>query len=190
MSEALSPEEKRRKIKEEKRELAEWYESQRLYLRSIKLYMEADAKKEAERVRVKMIKEYRAKAREFEEKNQLDQAANLYYIIGDNVKVRELKEKDPSIVIYYEYLSGDRRINDIVGELPEGELKDLDSYFFEPNKERTEEVEAAPTKSEEPQTKEEVSMGINFCPFCGKDLRRFGADLKFCPYCGKRLSAQ
>lgn len=183
MAKELSPEEKRRKIREEKKELAAWYESQKLYLRSIKLYKEAEENAEAERVRDKMIREYREKAREYERDNQLAQAANLYYIIGDNVKVKELKEKDPSIVIYYEYLSGERQINDILGELPGSTAEDLQSHFFQPNRPRTEE---APQEE-----KEEVSLPeekINFCPYCGKDLRRFSSRVRFCPYCGGKLS--
>ena len=180
MAEALSPEEKRKKIKEEKKELAAWYESQRLYLRSIKLYKEAEETDEAERVRNKMIKEYREKAREYEKSNQLAQAANLYYIIGDNVKVRELKEKDPSIVIYYEYLSGERRISDVLGELPGDSAEEIESHFFQPNRPRVEEVQ---------EREEESPAGddINFCPYCGKDLRRFSG-VRFCPYCGGKLS--
>ena len=181
MAEVLSPEEKKKKIKEEKRELAAWYESQRLYLRSIKLYKEADETDEAERVRNKMIKEYREKAREYERSNQLAQAANLYYIIGDNVKVRELKEKDPSIVIYYEYLSGERQISDILGELPGDSTEEVQSHFFQPNRPRVEEVQ------QEEKEEEATSDDINFCPFCGKNLRKFSG-VRFCPYCGGRLS--
>lgn len=174
MAEVLSPEEKRKKIREEKKELAAWYESQRLYLRSIKLYKEAEESGEAERVRKKMIREYREKAMEYERNNQLAQAANLYYIIGDNVKVRELKERDPSIIIYYEYLSGERQISDILGEPPGEETANLESHFFQPNRPRVEEAE--------PEGEE-----ISFCPFCGKDLRRF-SKARFCPYCGGKLS--
>ncbi|MGA1820890.1 MAG: hypothetical protein ACMUIG_00020 [Thermoplasmatota archaeon] len=188
-------------IKRDKVNQAKWYESLNLYTEALRIYTSINDKENEERVRKKMVDGYSRKAVELEKMGRYQDAANLFYLIGDSESVGRMKEMDPNLVILYDEKSGGlaQLAENIYSRAP-GDLEDRS--FFKPN-------ERDDTRPEPPEVEPHVAemviedgvvkgkngmkvkmpkgnRSVRFCPYCGESLIT-KKEPKFCPYCGEEL---
>lgn len=188
-------------IKRDKISQAQWYESLNLYSEALRIYTSIDDRENEERVKGKMAADYSRKAMELEKKGRYQDAANLFYLIGDNESVGRMKEKDPNLMILYDEKSGG--LAQLAGNIYSRSPGDVeDRSFFKPNERDDPNVEVPEV---EPHVAEMViedgvvkgkngikvkmpkaNRNVRFCPYCGESLIT-KKEPKFCPYCGEEL---
>jgi hypothetical protein len=170
--------EREEKIRKDRIESAKRYESLRLYEDAVKYYTMAGELEEAERVRGIMEKLYLKKAKEFEAKGGMDEAAHLYDILkmkedaarcrsqSTIPKMPQIDDEEPTSGA----IAAFRPMND-----PSIAITDPDqSPYIAAGQEHAQEVPVKKPK--------EKQKAFSVCPYCGEDI-----DLpkppKFCPYC-------
>lgn len=184
-------------LRNDKRRQAEWYESLNLYAEAMKVFESIQDQENIVRLREKMRKEYGKNARSLEDNGRFQDAANLYYLIGDNSGVRRMKELKPDLVILYDSENGGlAKLASTLDEIgPDDDGEDL---FSKPNVEEDGgEMEEKPKKRDipikKPAKKKEILIPtasekrIRFCPYCGEELTT-KKEPRFCPFCGEDIS--
>jgi tetratricopeptide (TPR) repeat protein len=188
-------------LKNDRRRQAEWYESLNLYAEAMRIYESIRDSENIERLKEKMRTEYGKNANILEKQGRFQDAANLYYLIGDHHSVGRMKELDPNLVILYD--SEGEGLAKLAGSLDDLSQRGGDvDLFSEPNKEEEEDPAEAepkedipkkeipikkPAKRKEIQVPASREKRIRFCPYCGEELST-RKEPRFCPYCGEDLS--
>lgn len=184
-------------LKKDRKKQAEWYESLHLYAEALRVYEDIHDMDNIRRLREKMRGEYGLNASNLEKQGRYQDAANLYYLIGDLNSVARMKKLKPNIVILYDSEGGG--LAKLASELDTKEGPSQGEDLFEKMNDEDEEGSTPQTESDPSQKKEEgvvgkkgvpVKMPKNrrkkFCPYCGEEIST-KKEPKFCPYCGEDL---
>ncbi len=189
------------KLIEDRKGQAKWYESLNLYAEAMKIYNDIKDEENIHRLSIKMKNEYGKTAQKLENTTKYQEAANLYYLIGDLDSVARMKKKKPDLVIIYDEEEGGlaQIAKDMMDKTPA--LED-DRYFEKPNPADEFEVnEDGEEIDPENGDKELTPMGrrgiqvkmpknmkkMRFCPYCGERVNTKKSP-KFCPFCGEELA--
>lgn len=191
----------------DRRDQAKWYESLNLYAEAMKIYRSINDEENINRLSIKMNEEYAKNAQEMEKKGKFQEAANLYYLIGDKEGLGRMKKLKPDLVIVYDEEGGGlaqvvQKLGSSDDEVPG------DEYFTRPNpaddfEMRTDEngnvtevkdVQKGPDEDITPMGRKGVSIKMpksmkkmRFCPYCGERINTKNPP-KFCPFCGDELA--
>ena len=192
----------------DRRNQAKWYESLNLYAEAMKIYRSINDEKNINRLSIKMNEEYAKNAKELEKKGKFQEAANLYYLIGDKEGLGKMKNLKPDLVIIYDEEGGG--LSQIVQKLGSSD-DDVtgDDYFTRPNPTDDFEMESdengnvkVKKENDQKRSDEDVTpMGrkgvsvrmpksmkkMRFCPYCGERINTKSSP-KFCPFCGDELA--
>jgi len=204
MSDEEELKEREKTFIDDRRNQATWYESLNLYAEAMKIYKAIDDKENIDRLSVKMNEEYTLNARKLERMGKFQEAANLYFLIGDKDGVGRMKKMKPDLVIVYDEDGGGlAQIAKGLGP-SEGDTVD-EKYFTKPNPthegregegeaiSEAEPIEAVdddvtPMGRKGVQVKMPVGVKkMRFCPYCGERINTKKSP-KFCPFCGDELS--
>ncbi|MEA3557748.1 MAG: hypothetical protein U9R75_00680 [Candidatus Thermoplasmatota archaeon] len=193
----------------DRRQQGKWYESLNLYAEAMSVYRAIKDTENINRLQQKMKEEYGKQAGKLEKIGEIQQAANLYYLIGDHVSVGRLKKVKPDLVIIYDREG--EGLSKIAADLETGkDAADPNIFFSKQNisgdfemkidehGDVVDEEERTPdrpdnVKKEVVGSKElPVKMPKNkkkmrFCPYCGERINT-KKEPKFCPFCGDELA--
>ncbi|MBN1390154.1 MAG: hypothetical protein JXA22_05885 [Candidatus Thermoplasmatota archaeon] len=198
--------ERERTFLEDRRDQAAWYESLNLYAEAMKIYRAIKDDENIQRLTAKMKEGYSSNARKMERLGKFQEAANLYYLIGDMDGIGRMKKLKPDLVIVYDEEEGGlatiaKRLGTTDSET------DSERYFMKPNPSEEGGVTAITrglvepddvgTKKEDDQTPMgrkgvpvKIPIGVKkmrFCPYCGERINTKN-DPRFCPFCGDELA--
>lgn len=192
--------EREQTLKADRRKQAQWYESLNLYAEALKIYEDIHDTDNINRLREKMRGEYSLNAKKLEKQGRYQDAANLYYLIGDLNSVSRMKKLKPDLVILYDSEGGG--LAKLASGLGSRDIEaEQDDYFERMNEEDEEgsSDEVSVKKSAE-GVKEGISSGRKgipvkmpknrkkrFCPYCGEEITT-RKEPRFCPYCGEDLN--
>jgi hypothetical protein len=179
-------------LRMDKIEQAKWYESLNLLAEALKIFKSVGDTDNEMRLKRKMVAQYGKKASELESGGRYQDAANLYYLIGETEAVDRMKKYDPDLVIMYDEDAGG------IAQLASyiyagGETVAEGDSFFKPNvnlnasedsviddmKESDAEKKSLPVKMPRKNP-------MRFCPYCGESILT-KKEPSFCPYCGEEL---
>jgi predicted RNA-binding Zn-ribbon protein involved in translation (DUF1610 family) len=177
-------------------EQARWYESLNLFGEAMRIYRSIKDEENIERLRNRIASDYRKKASDMEKAGRFQDAANLFFIIGDNDSVLRMKGKDPSLVILYDEKAGG--ISQLGTDLDLGKDEEEDRFFKRPNEEPEAQKAPVPGPSgpSEGGAAQSGRTGLvvrmpkksanRFCPYCGEGILT-KKEAKFCPSCGEEI---
>ncbi|MFO8050166.1 MAG: zinc ribbon domain-containing protein [Thermoplasmatota archaeon] len=185
--------ERQEKFLKDRRDQAKWYESLNLYPEALKIYRSIEDTVNIDRLEKKMGAEYGREALRLEKEGNIQQAANLYYLIGDHASVGRLKSQQPDLVIYYDEEKGGLARMDT-------DTDDADGFFEKQNipddvenvdNEKSTVFENSDKEKRIKKRKVPVKMPKNpkkmrFCPYCGERIST-KKEPRFCPFCGDEL---
>ena len=197
----LSPEERARKLQEDRLNIAKRYEEMHLYDEAIKYYKKLGLLTDVARVVNIKNEIYLTKAREFELKGKYEDAARLY----ENLKMEEDFERVKRLMgeegMESEPLgegSGQDSILDIppgdvvtkndresATKIPNGNELESDLELKQTHTELQEQPEGSVEISEETDTKSSKKI-FKICPYCGEELN-LPKKPNFCPYCQEKF---
>jgi hypothetical protein len=193
----------------DRRQQAKWYESLNLYAEALRIYKAIKDTENISRLQQKMKEEYGKQAGKLEKTGEIQQAANLYYLIGDLVSVGRLKKIKPDLVIIYDREG--EGLAKIATDLETGkDITDPNTFFskqnvsddFEMNIDEYDTIikegEQTPDISDNIEKEVVGSKGVpvrmpknkkkmRFCPYCGERITT-KRESKFCPFCGDELA--
>ncbi|MBN1539877.1 MAG: zinc ribbon domain-containing protein [Candidatus Thermoplasmatota archaeon] len=199
--------ERKKALIEDRRSQAAWYESLHLYAEAMKIYRAIEDDGNIQRLTMKMKEEYSGNAGKMERSGKFQEAANLYYLLGDKDGVERMKKFKPDLVILYDEEEGGLA-KIAMGLGPTETDTDGEMFFRRPNpSERTTREERQEDQKGtigEAETSEEIDLtpmgrkGISvkmplgvkkmrFCPYCGERINT-KKNPKFCPFCGDELA--
>lgn len=195
--------ERQEAYKNDRKDQAKWYESLNLYAEALRIYRSIEDQGNIRRLEDKMKAEYGKEAVKLEGQGSFQQAANLYYLIGDHASVGRLKKMKPELVIIYDEEGGgiadvasgigmdDERVDDDPGlftkQNEEFEI-DTDDVQMKDEVDRTPEEKQAPIIGRKgvPIKMPKNHKKMRFCPYCGERIST-RKEPKFCPFCGDEL---
>lgn len=204
MSDEKELKEREKAYLSDRRDQAKWYESLNLYAEAMKIYRNINDEENIKRLSIKMNEEYAKNAMEMEKKGKFQEAANLYYLIGDKEGVGRMKKLKPDLIIVYDEEGGG--LSQVVQKLGSSDEEvSGDEYFSKPNPGDDFEVESdenGDVKVVGGESEEDVTpMGrkgvavkmpksmkkMRFCPYCGERINTKKVP-QFCPFCGEELA--
>ncbi|MGA1866810.1 MAG: hypothetical protein ACMUFK_05015 [Thermoplasmatota archaeon] len=201
------PIDRRKTLIEDRRSQAAWYESLHLYAEAMKIYRVIKDIDNIKRLTSKMKEEYSGNASKMERAGKFQEAANLYYLLGDKDGVERMKKLKPDLVILYDDEKGGLAKIAMGLGTTETEM-DGDMFFRRPNPSERTAVEERPEGQKEiagdAETEEDSDLtpmgrkGISvkmpvgvkkmrFCPYCGERINTKKTP-KYCPFCGDELT--
>jgi hypothetical protein len=192
----------------DRRNQAKWYESLNLYAEAMKIYRSIKDDENIKRLSAKMAGEYTKNAVELEKTGKFQDAANLYYLIGDMEGVGRMKKQKPDLVIIYDESGGG--LAQVAKELGSTESDESgEEYFSRMNPGDDFEMEEdengtvremleidieSPDEGVTPMGRKGVPVKMpksvkkmRFCPYCGERINT-KKNPKFCPFCGDELA--
>lgn len=179
-------------LKKDRRKQAEWYEKLNLFAESLRIYESIDDRDNVQRIKRKMNASYGTKASELESQGRYQEAANLYYLIGDHASVGRMKKIMPDLLIIYD--SEGEGIRRLASNLDDRKVDSNIDHFMKPNPGSGEEIEEENPKGpgvvigkKGVPVKIPKSKRKKFCPYCGEDIQTRKEPV-FCPYCGEELA--
>jgi len=113
---------------QDRRNQAKWYESLNLYAEAMKIYKSIKDEDNIQRLSSKMSTEYTKNALQLEKMGKFQEAANLYYLIGDLEGVGRMKKLKPDLVIIYDETGGG--LAQVAKELGSTETDETGEEYF------------------------------------------------------------
>jgi hypothetical protein len=174
-------------------EQARWYESLNLFGEAMRIYKGLKDQENLDRLRLRIASDYAKKAVDMEAAGRFQDAANLYYLIGDTASVNRMRTKDPQLVILYDDKAGG--ISQLGSDLDLGSGDETDRFFLKPNDEPEPEPDVPIVVPErEPAATSKTGLPVRkprkqsnrFCPYCGDPIQT-KKEPSFCPSCGEEL---